>query len=80
MSLNTASADQLQTYPLDTRKTRAQSILLGKTKEIGEASAATARSNIYKGLSVSLLRTCVNNMVLLSLFEYIKTKINELDG
>lgn len=78
-SLESLNADELQTYPLDTRKTRAQSILLGKTKEIGEASAATAGSNIYKGLSVSLIRTSVNNMILLTLFEYIKTKINELD-
>ncbi|KAH3005554.1 hypothetical protein KXW60_004743 [Aspergillus fumigatus] len=32
------------TYPLDTRKTRAQSVLLGKSKEVGEASAAVSKS------------------------------------
>ncbi|KAL2836241.1 mitochondrial carrier domain-containing protein [Aspergillus pseudoustus] len=67
------------TYPLDTRKTRAQSVLLGKTKEVGEASAAVARSSMYKGLSIILIRTGVNNMILLSIFEYIKMRINELD-
>ncbi|KAL3479993.1 mitochondrial carrier domain-containing protein [Aspergillus californicus] len=67
------------TYPLDTRKTRAQSVLLGKSKEIGEASAAVARSSMYKGLSIILVRTCLNNMILLSMFEYIKMQINELD-
>ncbi|KAL4957873.1 mitochondrial carrier [Aspergillus filifer] len=68
------------TYPLDTRKTRAQSVLLGKTKEVGEASAAVARSGMYKGLSIILLRTGLNNMILLSIFEYIKMRINELEG
>ncbi|CAI7595348.1 unnamed protein product [Penicillium pancosmium] len=66
------------TYPLDTRKTRAQSVLLGKTKEIGEASVAVAKSSMYKGLSIILIRTGVNNMILLSMFEYIKAHIDEL--
>lgn len=68
-----------QTYPLDTRKTRAQSVLLGKTKEIGEASRAVSKASMYKGLSIILLRTGINNMVLLSLFEYIKLRINQLE-
>ncbi|PYH97592.1 mitochondrial carrier [Aspergillus ellipticus CBS 707.79] len=67
------------TYPLDTRKTRAQSVLLGKTKEVGEASAAVAKSSMYKGLSIILIRTGVNNMILLSIFEYIKMRINQLE-
>lgn len=67
------------TYPLDTRKTRAQSVLLGKTKEVGEASAAVAKSSMYKGLSIILIRTGVNNMILLSIFEYIKMQINQLE-
>ncbi|KAJ5095238.1 mitochondrial carrier [Penicillium argentinense] len=66
------------TYPLDTRKTRAQSVLLGKSKEIGEASIAVAKSSMYKGLSIILIRTGVNNMILLSIFEYIKARIDEL--
>ncbi|KAM0097082.1 hypothetical protein ACP6JE_008392 [Aspergillus fumigatus] len=68
------------TYPLDTRKTRAQSVLLGKSKEVGEASAAVSKSSMYKGLSVILIRTGVNNMILLSMFEYIKMRINQLEG
>ncbi|CAL5873981.1 uncharacterized protein PFLUO_LOCUS8266 [Penicillium psychrofluorescens] len=66
------------TYPLDTRKTRAQSVLLGKSSEIGEASLAVAKSSMYKGISIILIRTGVNNMILLSIFEYIKMRINEL--
>lgn len=71
-------ANTSQTYPLDTRKTRAQSVLLGKTKEIGEASMAVAKSSMYKGLSIILIRTGVNNMILLSMFEYIKARIDQL--
>lgn len=67
-----------QTYPLDTRKTRAQSILLGKSKEIGEASAAVAKSSMYKGISIILLRTGINNMILLSLYEYFMATIHKL--
>ncbi|KAJ5790414.1 uncharacterized protein N7518_007425 [Penicillium psychrosexuale] len=66
------------TYPLDTRKTRAQSVLLGKASEIGEASQAVAKSGMYKGLSIILIRTGVNNMILLSIFEYIRMRIDEL--
>jgi hypothetical protein len=68
-----------QTYSLDTRKTRAQSILLGRTKEISDASMAVSRSSMYKGLSVSLMRTSFQNMILFSLFEYTKTQINHLE-
>jgi hypothetical protein len=66
------------TYPLDTRKTRAQSVLLGKSSEIGEASQAVAKSSMYKGLSIILIRTGVNNMILLSIFEYIRMRIDRL--
>ncbi|KAJ5144086.1 Mitochondrial carrier protein [Penicillium bovifimosum] len=66
------------TYPLDTRKTRAQSVLLGKTSEIGEASQAVAKSSTYRGLSILLIRTGVNNMILLTIFEYLKSRIDEL--
>ncbi|EEH21965.2 hypothetical protein PABG_04176 [Paracoccidioides brasiliensis Pb03] len=66
------------TYTLDTKKTRAQSILLGKTKEIGEATMAVARSSMYKGISVSIARTALQNMILLTTFEYLKVKINQL--
>ncbi|OJD18386.1 hypothetical protein AJ78_01566 [Emergomyces pasteurianus Ep9510] len=68
------------TYTLDTKKTRAQSILLGKSKEIGEASMAAARSSMYKGMSVSIARTAFQNMILLTTFEYLKVRINELEA
>ncbi|PGH08273.1 hypothetical protein AJ79_06060 [Helicocarpus griseus UAMH5409] len=67
------------TYTLDTRKTRAQSILLGKSKEISQASLAAARSSMYKGMSVSIARTALQNMILLTTFEHLKVRINELD-
>lgn len=41
---------------------------------------AVARSSMYKGLSVILCRTAVQNMLLLSSFEYLKAQIAELDG
>ncbi|OJZ87105.1 hypothetical protein ASPFODRAFT_559734 [Aspergillus luchuensis CBS 106.47] len=67
------------TYPLDTRKTRAQSVLLGKSKEVGEAASAMAKSSIYKGLSIILIRTAINNMILLSIYEYMNKRIDNLD-
>jgi hypothetical protein len=66
------------TYPLDTRKTRAQSVLLGKANEIASASKAVAGSSMYRGLSIVVLRTGINNMILLSIYEYIKYQINKL--
>lgn len=53
-------------------------MLLGKSKEIGEASVAVAKSSMYKGLSIIMLRTSINNMILLSMFEYLKGRIAEL--
>lgn len=55
-------------------------MLLGKTKEIGEASMAVAGSSMYKGLSIILVRTALNNMILLSLFEHIKRRIHKLES
>lgn len=53
-------------------------MLLGKSKEIGEASVAVAKSSMYKGISIILIRTGVNNMILLSLLEYTKARIDAL--
>ncbi|KAM5493004.1 hypothetical protein MaudMau93_001098 [Microsporum audouinii] len=66
----------LFTYPLDTRKTRRQSMILGKSKEVG---AAVAKSSVYTGLSVIILRTAVQNMLLLTMFEYFKREIDKLE-
>ncbi|KAK2748741.1 hypothetical protein FQN57_000322 [Myotisia sp. PD_48] len=67
------------TYPLDTRKTRRQSLILGKSNEVGEAAKTLAKSSVYKGLSVIIARTAVQNMLLLSMFEYFKKEIDKLD-
>lgn len=40
---------------------------------------AVSRSSMYKGLSVSLMRTSFQNMILFSLFEYTKAQINNLE-
>ena len=40
---------------------------------------AVSRSSMYKGLSVSLMRTSFQNMILFSLFEYTKSQINSLE-
>ncbi|KDB37368.1 hypothetical protein H112_01278, partial [Trichophyton rubrum D6] len=66
----------LFTYPLDTRKTRRQSMILGQSKEVG---AAVAKNSVYTGLSVIILRTAVQNMLLLTMFEYFKREIDKLE-
>jgi hypothetical protein len=53
-------------------------VLLGKAQEIASASKAVAGSSMYKGLSIVVLRTGINNMILLSIYEYIKFQINSL--
>lgn len=54
-------------------------MLLGKSKEVGEAASAMAKSSIYKGLSIILIRTAINNMILLSIYEYMNKRIDNLD-
>lgn len=38
-----------------------------------------AKSSIYKGLSIILIRTAINNMILLSIYEYMNKRIDNLD-
>lgn len=57
-----------------------QSVLLGEAKEIGQASAAVAGTSMYKGVSVTLFRTMFQNMILLTLFEFFKSEINNLEA
>ncbi|KAK2829906.1 hypothetical protein FQN49_007140 [Arthroderma sp. PD_2] len=66
----------LCTYPLDTRKTRRQSMILGKSKDMG---VALAKTSVYTGLSVIILRTAIQNMLLLTMFEYFKREIDKLE-
>ncbi|KKY23844.1 putative mitochondrial carrier protein [Phaeomoniella chlamydospora] len=69
----------LFTYPLDTMKTRAQSVLIGNpTKAAQSCVAAAAKSSKFKGVEMMILRSCIQNMIQMSAFEYFKTKINGL--
>lgn len=67
-----------QTYPLDTMKTRAQSVLLGKAKDVAEATLKSSTSSTFRGLEVLLLRTSIQNAIFMMTFEFLKIKINDL--
>jgi hypothetical protein len=79
VSARNAILNQTQTYPLDTKKTRAQTNLLGNTRESISTAVVPAQSGAFKGLGVSIVRTCVLNVVLFSSFEYFKKKIRHLE-
>jgi Mitochondrial carrier protein len=65
---------QLQTYPLDTMKTRVQNSLVGNVSKIAQESVA--RSSKFKGIEMIIMRSCIQNMLQMSLFEEIKNWIN----
>ncbi|KAI5294620.1 hypothetical protein KEM52_003594 [Ascosphaera acerosa] len=67
----------LITYPLDTRKTRLQSVLLGFSKQAEKRAMQTPRSP-YMGISVSVMRTAFQNVMLMSFFEYFRKEISRL--
>lgn len=69
-----------QIYPIDVAKTVYQKALLSAGK------GAAARPDIsffkggsYRGLGVSVLRSCIINMIFFSNFEIMKKRINGLD-
>lgn len=74
------------TYPLDTMKTQAQNRLvgLGAKKSLAGAAAselgkASTRSlSKWKGLEMVILRSALQNMIQMSIFEYLKEKIDAL--
>lgn len=66
-----------QTYPLDTKKTRLQSVLLGLSKQAEKGAMQAARSP-YMGISVSVIRTTFQNVMLMSFYEYFKKEISKL--
>ena len=69
----------MQTYPLDTMKTRAQSVLIGSgTQAVKTSAVAAAKSSKFKGVEMMILRSCIQNMIQMYAFEYFKTKINGL--
>lgn len=64
----------IQTYPLDTMKTRVQNSLVGNVSKLAQESAA--RSSKFKGIEMIIMRSCIQNMIQMSLFEEIKNWIN----
>ena len=66
-----------QTYPLDTMKTRAQNLLVGEIgKTARECAANAAKTSKWKGIEMMILRSSIQNMIQMSLFEYAKQEIN----
>lgn len=76
------------TYPLDTMKTRVQNTLVGTTNKISpsplpittsptlEAAAAfVTRSSKWQGVEMIILRSSIQNMIQMSIFEWVKKYI-----
>lgn len=82
----------LQTYPLDTMKTRAQNNLVGSGRvasttskpsaslstALDTAAKAVARSSKWKGVEMIILRSSIQNMIQMSFFEQAKVVIDDL--
>jgi hypothetical protein len=72
------------TYPLDTAKTQQQNRLVGlgakkaMSDAASEASKSAARTLKWKGLEMVIMRSALQNMIQMSLFEYLKVKIDAL--
>lgn len=64
----------LQTYPLDTMKTRVQNALVVQVSKSAQESAA--RSSKFKGIEMMIVRSCIQNMLQMSMFEEMKNWIN----
>lgn len=65
-------------------KTRAQNMLVGDAakfaeKVAAEGAKAAARSSKWKGIEMMILRSSVQNMIQMSIFEYSKGLVNELE-
>lgn len=61
-------------------KTRAQSVLIGQgTKAAQKCAAQAARGSKFKGVEMMILRSCIQNMIQMSAFEWFKTKINSME-
>ena len=68
------------TYPLDTMKTRAQNSLVGEVGKLTKDAAhnAVKLGSKWKGIEMIILRSSLQNMIQMSIFEYTKTKINSV--
>ena len=64
-----------QTYPLDTMKTRVQNSLVVNVSKAAQETAA--RSSKFKGIEMMIVRSCIQNMLQMSLFEEMKNWIND---
>ncbi|KAK4941205.1 hypothetical protein LTR10_018878 [Elasticomyces elasticus] len=82
----------LVTYPLDTMKTRAQNNLVGSgavpsttskasaslSSALDTAAKSAARSSKWKGVEMIILRSSIQNMIQMSVFEQAKVVIDDL--
>ncbi|EME44818.1 hypothetical protein DOTSEDRAFT_72300 [Dothistroma septosporum NZE10] len=67
-------------YPIDVTKTRYQKALLSAGSEKRtRPDIKFFQSGSYRGLGVSVLRSCIINMIFFSNFEFIKKNINALE-
>ncbi|TKA27148.1 hypothetical protein B0A50_04485 [Salinomyces thailandicus] len=67
-------------YPIDVAKTVYQKRLLGAgSGHATRPSISFFQSGSYRGLGVSVLRSCIINMIFFSNFEMMKKRINALD-
>lgn len=65
-------------------KTRCQNMLVGDAAKIAEKAAveggkAIMRSSKWKGVEIMILRSSIQNMVQMSIFEYTKKAIRGLE-
>ena len=65
-------------------KTRAQNHLVGDTAKFAERVAAegakgAARASKWKGVEMMILRSSVQNMIQMSIFEWSKGIVNDLE-
>jgi len=74
LALSSVTETRPQTYPLDTMKTRVQNSLVGNVSKMAQESVA--RSSKFKGIEMIIMRSCIQNMLQMSLFEEIKNWIN----
>ncbi|MCJ1299371.1 hypothetical protein MMC08_002163 [Hypocenomyce scalaris] len=71
----------LSVYPIDTAKSQYQRNCLstGKGKHADVPKVEFFEKKMYRGLGVSMARSCIVNVIFFSSFEYIKKKINALE-
>ncbi|KAI4127150.1 MAG: hypothetical protein LQ347_004720 [Umbilicaria vellea] len=69
------------TYPIDTAKSRYQRdcLSVGKGKRVEVPKIEWFRKKMYRGLGVSMARSCITNAIFFSAFEFVKKRINALE-